>query len=464
MELKENCGIAAVYYNERAPEILYSALFSLQHRGQESCGILTGNAKKSFNVRGMGLVSDVFSPACLKTLKGNYGIGHVRYSTTGSSSPKNIQPFIAEYRGKTYGISHNGNLVNSSSLRKELEKKGSIFQTTLDTEIIMHLVTLSRKPSFTEKILDILPKIKGAFSLVFFSPEGIIAVKDPWSFRPLCLGKLDRGYIVASESCAFDFVGAEYIRELEPGEVLIIDKNGMKSIYQEKQEKIARCIFEFIYFARPDSRIFGKSVYHARKKLGENLAGEFAFKGDIVIPIPDSGNIAALGFAQKKKTPFEMGIVRNHYIGRTFIQPFQESRERSVKIKLNPIREVIEGRNIIVVEDSIVRGTTSRLRIDNLKKAGAKKIYMAVSCPPIRYPCFYGIDFPNKKELIAGKNSVKDIEKIIGVDGLQYITMDKMLSSMELPGEEFCDACFTGNYRVKCRLKKDSNKGKFEIR
>lgn len=461
-DLKENCGIAGVYGNAKASEILYLALFALQHRGQESCGILVGSGDKTLNVRKMGLVSEVFSPSSLKSLKGNYGIGHVRYSTTGSSASKNTQPFIAEYRGKTYGVAHNGNLVNSTALRKALEEKGSIFQTTLDTEIIMHLITVSRKPTFTEKLLDILPKIKGAFSLVFFSPEGIIAVKDPWSFRPLCLGKLDSGYIVASESCAFDFVGAEYIRELDPGEILIIDKKGMRSLYQKKHKKIARCIFEFIYFSRPDSKIFGKSVYHARKKLGESLAAKFPYKGDMVIPMPDSGNIAALGFAQKKKLPFEMGIVRNHYIGRTFIQPFQESREKSVKIKLNPIKEVIEGKDIIVVEDSIVRGTTSRLRIENLRKAGAKKIFMAVSCPPIKYPCFYGIDFPCKQELIAGRHSIKEIEKIIGVDGLHYISMEEMLSSINLPKEEFCTACFKGNYRVKCPDM--AEKEKFEIK
>ena len=460
--IKENCGIAGVYNDEKASEILYLALFALQHRGQESCGILVDNRGEALNARGMGLVSEVFSPSALERLKGTYGIGHVRYSTTGSSSSKNTQPFIAEYRGKTYGIAHNGNLVNSAELRKMLEEKGSIFQTTLDTEIIMHLITMSRKPSFTEKLLDILPKIKGAFSLVLFSPEGIIAVKDPWSFRPLCLGKLDKGYIVASESCAFDFVGAEYIRELEPGEVLIIDRNGLQSLYQEKKKHIARCIFEFIYFSRPDSRIFGKSVYYARKKLGCSLADEFPYSGDIVIPIPDSGNIAALGFAQKKGIPFEMGIVRNHYIGRTFIQPFQESRERSVKIKLNPIREVVEGKDIIVVEDSIVRGTTSRLRIENLRKAGAKKIFMAVSCPPIKHPCFYGIDFPSKQELIAGKHSTDEIEQIIGVDGLRYISMEKMLSSTQMAEEEFCTACFTGEYRVRCAGMAD--KEKFEIR
>ncbi len=459
MELKENCGITGVYGNKKAAEIIHSALFSLQHRGQESCGIITGSGKNHSSAMGMGLVSDVFKPACMKTLRGHFGIGHVRYSTTGSSSPKNIQPFIAEYRGKTYAISHNGNLVNSTSLRRSLEKRGSIFRTSLDTEIIMHMIMMSRKESFIEKILDVLPEIKGALSLVFFSPEGIVAAKDPWSFRPLCLGKLEEGYMVASESCAFDFAGASYIRELEPGEVLVIDGKGIKSILPEKRVRTARCIFEFIYFARPDSRVFGESVYHARKKLGENLAKEFPHTGEMVIPIPDSGSISAIGFSQKKGLPFEMGIVRNHYVGRTFIQPLQESREKSVRIKLNPIKEVIGGKDIVVIEDSIVRGTTSRMRITDLRKSGAKKIYMGVSCPPIRHPCFYGIDFPDSRQLIAGKKSVKEIEKEIGVDGLIYLSMESMLASIRLPREEFCTACFTGEYPVPCgsqaRLKKE---------
>ncbi|HDN97540.1 MAG TPA: amidophosphoribosyltransferase [bacterium] len=446
--IKENCGLVGIYNHKNASEILYLGLFSLQHRGQESAGIVVSDGKRVFSKKGMGLVWEVFASQDLKKLEGNFGIGHVRYSTTGSSSEKNTQPFLIEYKGKTLAIAHNGNLVNSYSLRKRLEEKGAIFQTTLDTEIIMHLIVRSNKKTLLEKIKDALSKLKGAFSLLIFTEDSIIAVKDPWGFKPLCLGKINDGYIVASESCAFDLVGAEYLREIEPGEILIINKDGLRSDFLPKK-KISHCIFEFIYFSRPDSKIFGQSVYLARKRLGERLAEEFPYKGDIVIPIPDSGNIAALGFAEKKGIPFEMGIVRNHYVGRTFIQPFQKSRELSVKVKLNPVSEVLKGKEVIVIEDSIVRGTTSRIRIKNLRKAGARKIYMGVSCPPIRFPCFYGIDFPSKKELAASEMSVEEIKKKIGLDGLYYLSLEGMLSSIGLPEKNFCTACFTGNYRVK---------------
>jgi len=446
--MKENCGVAGIYNVKEAGKILYLSLFSLQHRGQESCGIVLSDFKDIFIHKGMGLVEDVFSKVNFENLKGNFGIGHVRYSTTGSSSEKNIQPFVVEYKGKTYAIAHNGNLVNSYSLRKKLEEEGTLFQTTLDTEIIMHLIFKSKKNKFIEKLIDGLKELKGAYSLVIFTPEGIYAIKDPNGFRPLCLGKLNGGYIVASESCVFDLVGAEYLREIEEGEILFIGKEGLKSYYLKKN-KISRCIFEFIYFARPDSKIFGKSVYIARKNLGEKLAEELPFKGDIVIPVPDSGNIAAIGLAGKLNIPFEMGFIRNHYVGRTFIKPFQASRELGVKIKLNAVPEVIKNKDIIVVEDSIVRGTTSRLRIRELRKAGAKRVFMAISCPPIKYPCFYGIDFPSKEELIASDKDIEKIRETIGLDGLYYLSLDGMLSSISLPPDEFCTACFTGNYSVE---------------
>ena len=450
MKIKEDCGIVGVYSNKNAYEILYFSLFALQHRGQESCGIVISDGKNVNQKRGMGLVYDVFSYDDQTKLKGHYGIGHVRYSTTGSPKTKNIQPFVAEYKGKTYAIAHNGNLTNSYELRKKFEENGTIFQTTLDTEIIMHLVVKSKKKTFEEKLIDSVSKLKGAFSLVILSPDCIYAVKDPWGIRPLCLGKINNGYIVASESCAFDLVGADYLREIEPGEIVRIDKNGIKSINYGKK-RISRCIFEFIYFARPDSIIFGESVYKVRKNLGMKLAEEFPFDGNIVIPIPDSGNIAAIGFAEKKGIPFEMGMIRNHYIGRTFIQPFQTTRELQVKIKLNPVKNVIKGKEVIVIEDSIVRGTTSKFRIKALKKAGAKKIYMGVSCPPIRYPCFYGIDFPSKGELAASKKEIEEIRKSIGLDGLYYLSLEGMLSASSLSPDEFCTACFTGNYKIKVK-------------
>jgi amidophosphoribosyltransferase len=448
--LKDKCGIAGVYGINDCFEILYLSLLSLQHRGEESCGMLVSDGKNINFKRGMGLAGEVFSSGDAKKLCGSSGIAHNRYSTTGSSSVKNIQPFIVDYKGKTYAIAHNGNIVNSSSLRKKLEDKGTIFQTTLDTEIIMHLISRSKKKNFADKLKETLKQLKGAFSIVLFTPDKIIGMRDPWGFRPLCLGKLKNGYILASESCAFDLAGAEYIREIEPGEILSIGKEGIKSSFLEKK-KISRCIFEFIYFARPDSKIFGKSVYLVRKNLGEKLAEEFPFDGDMVIPIPDSGNIAAVGFARQKGLPFELGIVRNHYMGRTFIQPLQHSREAIVKIKLNPIGQVIKNKEIIVIEDSIVRGTTSKLRIKNLRAAGAKKIYMGVTCPPIKYPCFYGIDFPSQEELIASQKSIKDIEKELNLDGLYYLSLEGMLSSISLPAKEFCTACFTKDYRVKPR-------------
>jgi len=459
MGIKENCGIVGIFGQTDAVQTLYLGLFALQHRGQESAGIIVSNGEKISSHRGMGLVWEVFSPQNLKNLQGNYGIAHVRYSTTGSSSEKNIQPFQIEYQGKTFAIAHNGNLTNSFMLRKKLEEKGDIFQTSLDTEIIMHLLVRSKKKTLRGKMIDAFSKLQGAFSLLLFTQKEIVAIRDPWGWKPLCLGKINNGYMVASESCAFDLAGAKYIREIEPGEILIINKNGLKSDFL-KTRKISHCIFEFIYFSRPDSKIFGESVYIARKKLGEKLAEEFPFKGDIVIPIPDSGNISALGFANKKNLPFEMGIVRNHYVGRTFIQPFQSSRELGVKIKLNPIKEVLKGKKIIVIEDSIVRGTTSKTRIKNLREAGAKKIYMGVTCPPIKFPCFYGIDFPGKKELIASTKEVEEIRKSIGLDGLYYLSLKGMLSSMNIPPGNFCTACFTGQYRVK--PERCFNKNQFE--
>ncbi|MCM8809258.1 MAG: amidophosphoribosyltransferase [Candidatus Omnitrophica bacterium] len=459
--VKENCGVVGVYNVKDVPKILYFSLFSLQHRGQESCGIIFSDYKNTYVHKGMGLTNDVFSNFDFDQYKEivGFGIGHVRYSTTGKPDVKNIQPFIVEYKGKTYAIAHNGNLVNSYTLRKKLEEGGTLFQTTLDTEIIMHLIFKSKKVNFIDKLIDALNKLKGAYSLIIFTPEGIYAIKDPQGFRPLCLGKFEDGYIVASESCAFDLVGAEYIREIEEGEILFIGKEGLKSFYLHK-DKISRCIFEFIYFARPDSKIFGKSVYKVRKKLGENLGKELPFNGDIIIPVPDSGNIAAIGLSESLKIPFEMGFIRNHYIGRTFILPFQISREISVKLKLNSVKEIIRDKNVIVVEDSIVRGTTSTLRIKELRKAGAKKVYMAVSCPPIKYPCFYGIDFPTKEELIASNKEISEIEKVIGLDGLYYLSIEGMLSSMNLPEEEFCTACFSGKYPTE--VKDFKNKEQFE--
>ncbi len=446
--IKENCGIAGIFRNDRAAEILFLSLFSLQHRGQESAGIIAGKDNYKF-YGGKGLVSEVFTPEIIKNLVGNYGIGHVRYSTTGSTSPKNIQPFLIEYRGEIFAIAHNGNITNSRLLRKKLESQGSIFQTTMDSEIILHLFVRSRGSSIREKLANALKNLKGAFSILFFSKDVIVAARDPNGFRPLCIGRLGNSFIVASETCAFDLVGAKYLRDVEPGEMVILSDSGIESYIWAENTKKAHCIFEFIYFARPDSYIFTKSVYLTRKNLGKNLAKESNLTGDIVIPVPDSGSIAAIGFSQEKKIPFELGVIRNHYVGRTFIQPVQKMREKGVRIKLNPVVSVVKNREIVVIEDSIVRGTTCRNRIKSLRDAGAKRIFLGITCPPIIFPCYYGIDFPSKDELIANRMTIAEIREFLGLDGLHYLSLEGMLDAMMLPARDFCTACFTGKYPVK---------------
>jgi len=447
------CGIFGVYGHPGASELAYLGLYSLQHRGQESAGIVTSNGRKLCSRKGMGLISDVFTNQSLNKLKGYAAIGHVRYSTTGSSLLKNAQPFLANYPEGEIAIAHNGNLTNSKELRDSLQDRGSIFQTTTDSEVIIHLMACTSKKSLKDRLIDALLQIKGAYSLLLITEKEIVAARDPNGFRPLCLGKLDNSFVVASESCAFDIVQAEYIREIEPGEILIINEKGLTSLRPFPKVQRSLCIFEFIYFARPDSKIFGKSVYLTRKRLGEKLYGESPVKSDLIIPIPDSGNYAALGFAQKSKINFELGIIRNHYIGRTFIQPKQEIRDLDVKIKLNPVKELLKGKRITVIEDSIVRGTTSRLRMQSLRQSGAKRIDMRVSCPPHRFPCFYGIDFSTRGELIASSHSIEETRKFIGLDSLSYLSLEGMLDAMPLPRENFCVACFNGKYPIPIHQK-----------
>lgn len=447
-EIKENCGIFGIHNHPHAGWLTYLGLYSLQHRGQESAGIVVYNQDKVNYHLGMGLVSDVFSPQILKTLEGNFALGHVRYSTTGSSSLKNAQPFIVEFKGQTYAIAHNGNLVNTQQLKEEMENNGTIFQTTTDSEIIIHKIFQSKKQTFAEKIIEAISSLKGAYSLLLSTQDALIAIRDPYGFRPLSLAKLDGTYVVASESCAFDLIKAEYIREIEPGEILFITSEGLKSIKPFSTPRSAFCIFEYIYFARPDSNIFGQNVYQIRKALGKQLALEHPVSADMVLPVPDSGNCAALGYAQQSRIPFEMGITRNHYVGRTFIQPSQIIRDLGVKIKLNPIREIVKGKRIVMVEDSIVRGTTSKSRIRTLKEAGAKEIHMRVSCPPHRYPCPYGIDFPSREELIASSKTVQEIRDFLGLDSLAYLSLEGMYKALNSTRNKFCDACFTGEYPI----------------
>jgi amidophosphoribosyltransferase len=438
-----------VFGHKDAAQLAYLGLYALQHRGEESAGIVSTDGKKVYQHKGMGLVGSVFGADSLKKLKGPIAVGHVRYSTTGSSTVKNVQPLLMNHKKGFIAVAHNGNITNSVELRDELEDSGSILQTTMDSELIVHMLVKDQKNNYRQKIGPIASRIEGAFSFVLMVNDSIYAIRDPHGFRPLCLGKIDNAYVVASETCALDIMRAEYVRDIEPGETLIIDKSGLQSIKNPEKHSLASCIFEYIYFARPDSAIFTKSVYLTRKNLGKALAKESPADADLVMPIPDSGMYAALGYAEESKLPFEIGFIRNHYIGRTFIQPSQLVRDFKVRIKLNPVKEVIKGKRIVIVEDSIVRGTTSRGRVRALREAGAKEIHMRVSCPQLTSPCFYGIDFPTKKELIASHHSIDDIRKFVGVDSLSYLSLDGMLGAMMLPKDSFCTACFTGNYPTK---------------
>ncbi len=452
--MKEKCGVFGVYGHKDAARLTYLGLYALQHRGQESAGIAVSNRRSINCSRGMGLVSDVFNERNLKSLKGDIAIGHVRYSTTGSSIIENAQPFFIKYANGSVAVAHNGNLVNSCRLKNRLEEQGSIFQSSMDSEIIVHLLAKG-KGAFRNRLINALKRIHGAYSLAILTENQLVAVRDPNGFRPLCIGRLDGGYVVASETCALDLIQAKYLREVEPGEVLFINNKGLKSTKPFSKVKSSQCIFEFIYFARPDSSIYGESVYEARKELGRQLAREHPVDADLVLPIPDSGNCAALGFAEESGIPFEMGIIRNHYIGRTFIQPSQKIRNLGVKIKLNPIRGLINDKRIVIVEDSIVRGTTSRIRIRTLREAGAKEVHMRVSCPPLISPCFFGIDFPTKKELIASSRSVERIRRFIGLDSLGYLSLDGMLEAMPMDRRLFCTACFTKRYPISIEDKQD---------
>lgn len=448
-DLKDNCGIFGIYGHSDAARLAYLGLYALQHRGEESAGIVAYNGKKVRYHMAMGLVGDVFDEKILKSLRGNVACGHVRYSTTGASDEKNIQPFLATLQRGHIAVAHNGNLTNALRLRREMEGKGSIFQTTMDSEIIVHLLAKSEKKDTKLRVAEALSQLEGSYSLVLMLDDLLIGARDPYGFRPLCLGQLGDAHVLASESCALDLIQANYVREIEPGEIVFIDKKGLESIKPFSSDKHSLCIFEYIYFARPDSNIFGKSVYLTRKRLGKQLARECPVDCDLVMPIPDSGNYAAAGFVEESRIPYEIGMIRNHYIGRTFIQPSQSVRDFRVRVKLNPIKDVLKGKRIVVIEDSIVRGTTSRIRVRTLRQAGAKKVHMRVSCPPLRYPCFYGIDFPTKKELIASNHTVEWIKDFVGLDSLEYLSLEGMLESMMLPENEFCTACFNGKYPIK---------------
>jgi len=445
------CGIIGISNLPDASKTVFLGLYALQHRGEEAAGIVSFDGKDTQIVKNRGLVADALSPHALEGLKGQVAIGHTRYSTTGSSNIKNIQPFLVVHKGKPLAVAHNGNLTNTKELFQRLEEDGALFQTSMDSELIVHLLAKEKTTDLKKMFPNVLKQLKGAFSLIFLVGERVVGARDPQGFRPLCLGKLDDSYVLASESCALDLMRAEFVREIEPGEIVIIHKNKIESVFYEQTtpEEHRHCVFENIYFARPDSFIFGDNVYFTRKRLGAQLAKEHPVAdADLVMSIPDSGNYAALGYAQQLKLPFETGMIRNHYIGRTFIQPSQFIREARVRVKLNPIREVLKDKKVVVVEDSIVRGTTSRSRIREIRRAGAREIHMRISCPPIQWPCFFGIDFPSKAELIASNKTVKEIAEFIEVDSLGYLSLEGMLSVMKRPSG-FCHACFSGQYPLE---------------
>ncbi|OQX17677.1 MAG: amidophosphoribosyltransferase [Desulfobacteraceae bacterium IS3] len=449
---REACGVFGIYGHPEAAKATYFGLYALQHRGQESAGIAAARNDSIVAHKGMGLVPDVFDMSHLEELKGESAIGHVRYSTTGSSILSNAQPFTVRHRKKSYAVAHNGNIVNAHTLKKELEETGSIFQTTMDSEIFLHLLVKNLKYGFEEALIRTVSKLRGAYSFVVLTSRGeVIGIKDPNGFRPLCLGKLNGNYVLASETCALDLVNAEFVRSLDPGEIVIISENGIRSLQPHVQTQKSFCIFELIYFARPDSVIFDHSVYQTRKAHGIRLAQEAPVDADLVMPFPDSGNYAAIGYSKESGIPFEMGMIRNHYVGRTFIQPTQSMRDFGVKVKLNPVRSLLKGKEIIIIEDSIIRGTTAKTRVKALREIGVKRVHLRVSCPPHRFPCHYGIDFSTKGELIAARKTVGELREFLGLDSLYYLSLEGLLQStgIENPENHFCKACFDGCYPVE---------------
>ncbi|NOT34046.1 MAG: amidophosphoribosyltransferase [Candidatus Eisenbacteria bacterium] len=446
---REECGVFAAIGVPRAAAVVGLGLHALQHRGQEATGIVSADLDGAFHShRGIGLVSDVYTDAVLRSLPGQLAIGHNRYSTTGGLTIENTQPLRVVYRGGALALAHNGNLVNAGALREGLEGAGSIFQTTLDTEVLLHLMALAGDCSVEDALVEAAQQVTGAFSLVVLAPDAVFALRDAHGFRPLCIGRLGDGYVVASETCALDLVGADYVRDVERGELVRLDSQGMRSRRALPAAEPARhCIFEHIYFSRPDSRVFGEGVDRVRRRIGHRLAAEQPAEADVVIAVPDSSNSIALGYSEASGTAFELGLIRNHYIGRTFIQPLQEERDSSVRIKFNPVREVLEGRRVVVVDDSIVRGTTSRKLVRILRRAGASEVHFRVGSPPVTHPCFYGIDTPSRRELIGAVKSVAEIAEFLGVDSLGYLSHEGLLACEREP-ERYCSACFTGRYPV----------------
>ncbi len=446
--LNEKCAVVGIFNHEEASKLAYFSLHALQHRGQEAAGISSGDGERLHTIKDRGLVTQVFDERKLETLKGHMAIGHTRYSTAGDDSILDAQPVHARYDLGQLSIVHNGNLTNAQEVRSQLIEEGAIFQSSMDTENLIHLIAKSEQRKLKDRIVDAVKRIEGAYSLIFLSRSKMFAVRDRFGFRPLCLGRVGEGYVVASETCAFDLIGATYIRDIEPGEMLIFEKGKAPQSVKVFDATPKHCIFEYVYFARPDSEVFGKNVYQKRKNMGVELAKEQPVEADMVVPVPDGGVPSAIGYSQQSGIPYEMGIMRNHYIGRTFIEPTQQMRDLKVKMKLSPIRELIEGKRIIVIDDSIVRGTTSRRIIRMLKEAGAAEVHMRISSPPTTDPCFYGVDTPNKEKLIAANMSVDEICHYIEADSLAFLSNEALMRSVKAEGDEYCTACFTGEYIV----------------
>ncbi|MBI2218098.1 MAG: amidophosphoribosyltransferase [Candidatus Rokubacteria bacterium] len=444
----DECGLFGIVGHPEAANVTYLGLYALQHRGQESAGIAATDGDTFHVEKSMGWVADVFGPERLKRLPGTRAIGHVRYSTAGSSNLRNAQPITAKTARGPIAIAHNGNLTNADALRREMVREGAIFQSSSDTEVILHLLARAPAGSLEEQIRFALGQVQGAYSLLILTREALYAIRDPNGFRPLTLGRLGDAWMVASETCALDLIEATPEREVEPGEMVVIDASGVTSVRISPAGERLECVFEYVYFARPDSVLWGRSVHAVRKEMGRQLAREHPVDADIVIPVPDSGMSAALGLSEESGIPYEMGLIRNHYVGRTFIEPKQGIRHFGVKVKLNPMRETLAGRRVIVVDDSIVRGTTSRKIVKMIRSAGAREVHMRISSPPIQWPCYYGIDTPTRKELIGASHHVDEIRRYLGADSVGYLSLDGMLKSTGNDPSNFCHACFTGTYRV----------------
>jgi len=463
-KLKEECGVIGIYApgSDHISRMAYFGLHALQHRGQESAGIAANKDGRIQYYKEMGLVQEVFSDTVIERLKGDIAIGHVRYSTTGESYVTNAQPLVVQYKGGSIALAHNGNLVNAHKIRDELEDAGVIFQTSIDSEVIANLIARHKKEGIENAVKETMNRIQGSYALVITTGNKLIGVRDPNGLRPLCIGKISGGYVLSSESCAFNVLDAEFIRDVEPGEMIIIEENEIKSIQYTQNAKKALCSFEFVYFARPDSVIDGESVYLSRRNAGKILAQEQPADADMVIAVPDSGTVAAIGYSEESRIPFGEGLIKNRYVGRTFIQPDQKMRELSVRLKLNVLKENIKGKRLVLIDDSIVRGTTSGKIVDLLKSAGAKEVHVRVSSPPVKYSCYFGIDTPTRKNLVGAIHSIEEIREMIGADSLGYISIEGLVKSINMEGKQLCTACFSGDYPME--VPKTASKYLFEKR